>query len=299
MRLIGNYVLVFALERAMVSARKDSGVSTSYDYGRANRVRELLVDVQRRLPAGRPLLTEAFASDHRHPVQVKLGALTADTFYLFDENTAQAFSDAVIELAAQHGGGRVTVSYPASGEFRAQIHRLRHVAHKLDHIRVLAVERARQPGQTARGLEVHNVRGGPLAQYRVALCEGPRPLLFICRTTPQARSTENPRYLGLFSFAPDTVAEVADDVEQLLHGPGSQLAAFQRLELLHQTTQQVRCELESYSRRMDLAIRRARRRPDLLTPARFERIVSRAIAKMEELKEIPRRALRRIDKPAR
>ena len=79
---------------------------------------------------------------------------------------------------------------------------------------------------------MHNVRGGPLAQYRVALCEGPRPLLFICRTTPQARSTENPRYLGLFSFAPDTVAEVADDVEQLLHGPGSQLAAFQRLELL-------------------------------------------------------------------
>jgi len=53
-------------------------------------------------------------------------------------------------------------------------------------------------------------------------------------------------------------------------------------------------ELESYSRRMELAIRRAQRRPDLLTPARFDRIVRQSIAKIEQLKEIPRRALRTL-----
>ena len=50
---------------------------------------------------------------------------------------------------------------------------------------------------------------------------------------------------------------------------------------------------------MELAIQRARRRPDLLTPQRFERIVSQAIAKMEQLKEITRRALRSIDRSRR
>jgi hypothetical protein len=47
---------------------------------------------------------------------------------------------------------------------------------------------------------------------------------------------------------------------------------------------------------MELVARRAQRRPDLLTPARFNRIVGQAIVKMEQLKEIPRRALRSINR---
>jgi hypothetical protein len=37
----------------------------------------------------------------------------------------------------------------------------------------------------------------------------------------------------------------------------------------------------------------------LLTPARFDRIVRQSIAKMEQLKEIPRRALRGMNQPGR
>jgi hypothetical protein len=47
---------------------------------------------------------------------------------------------------------------------------------------------------------------------------------------------------------------------------------------------------------MEWAVRRAQRRPELLTPARFNRIVGQAIAKMGQLKEIPRSALRSIEK---
>jgi hypothetical protein len=95
------------------------------------------------------------------------------------------------------------------------------------------------------------------------------------------------------------IEEVADDIEALLRGMARRLDTFERLEKLHQTTQQVARELDSYSRRMQLAVERARRRPDLLTPARFERIVAQAIAKMRQLEEIPRRALRTMGKPRR
>jgi hypothetical protein len=67
---------------------------------------------------------------------------------------------------------------------------------------------------------------------------------------------------------------------------------------LHQTTQRVARELENHSRRMELVIQRAQRRPDLLTPARVDRIVRQSIAKMEQLKQIPRRALRSLGQGA-
>jgi ATP-dependent Zn protease len=91
------------------------------------------------------------------------------------------------------------------------------------------------------------------------------------------------------------VDEVADDVDLVVRGAARQMSAFRRLRLLHQTTQQVARELESFSRRMELAIRRAHRRPDLLTPKRFDRIVQQSVAKLEQLKQLPLQALRGIE----
>src|SRR5438034_6617720 len=90
--------------------------------------REILRETQRRVPAGQRFLQEAFTSDHRHPVLIKLNDLQADTFYFFDEVAACALCDAVVWWAARHGGGKLTVSYAAFGEWQAQQKRLQHVA---------------------------------------------------------------------------------------------------------------------------------------------------------------------------
>jgi len=264
-----------------------------------NPVRELLVEVQRRLPASRQLVQEAFTSDHRRPVMVKLSDLCPDTFYFFDEIAAHAFSDSVVEIASRHGHGRLTLSYQFYGEFRAQLRRLQRIAQRLDSIRVLAVGKLRTPAVLASRVEFRNIEGTPLTRYRLALNQNAHPLAFICCETHALRTSEQPRSLGFFTVDVETVEDLADDVEVLLSGMASRLNTFEKLELLHQTTQRVARELDSYSRRMELAIQRARRRPDLLTPQRFERIVSQAIAKMEQLKEIPRRALRSIDRSRR
>ncbi len=95
------------------------------------------------------------------------------------------------------------------------------------------------------------------------------------------------------------IEDIAEDIEQILHGMGNRMSTFQRLETLHRTTQKVVRELDSYSRRMELAIERARRRPDLLTPARLDRILGQCAAKMRELEEIPLRAIRAIDRAKR
>ncbi len=254
----------------------------------------MLVDAQRRLPAGQCFAQEAFTSDHRHAILVKLNELQPDTFYWFDEMTASALFDATVEFAARQAGARLTVGYTGSGELQAHRHRLQHLAGKLGAVRVLAIGR---PGkETAQGarLQCHNTTGTPLAPYRIALVDGRTPLLFIAH---EQRTGIAVRSLGFFSGDADIIEEITDNIDALIRGMGRRLDAFERLEKLHQTTQQVARELESYSRRMQLAIERARRRPDLLTPARFERIVAQAIAKMEQLKEIPRRALRTMGKP--
>lgn len=260
--------------------------------------RALLAEVQQRLPPARQNVQEAFSTDHGRAVMVRLPALAANTFYYFDDITARAFCDAVIELASHQNGGELTVTYPFHGELGAQEHRLQLLAPKLTGIRVLAVDAPRSASVLAGRVNWHSIAGQPLARFRLALHEGPRPLLFVAREIKSAVAA-GARYLGFFTFTPDIIGEIAEDVEQLLHGAGTQMAAFARLELLHRTTQRVSRELESYSRRVELAVRRAQRRPDVLTPARLDKILGQAVAKMRELEEIPRRAMRAIEKTAR
>lgn len=264
-----------------------------------NPTRELLAETQQRLPADKRVIQEAFTTDHRRPVLVNIGGLTANTFYYLDDIASHAFSDALIELAAGHSHGKLTVSYPFNGEFRAQQHRLQHIASRLDSIRVLTVDAIAKPAVLASGVEVRDIARTPLARFRIAMKQDVHPMLFICRDTRQSPISDGPRSIGFFTFDPDIIEEIADDIAQILHGLSTHLTAFERLEVLHRTTQRVSRELESYSRRMELAIERARRRPDLLTPDRLDRILGQCAAKMRELEEIPRRAMRAIERSKR
>jgi hypothetical protein len=261
-----------------------------------NPARELLAEVQRRAPARTRFVQEAFTSNHRRPVFVKLSELTTETFYLFDEGTAHAFRNVMVDLAARDGGGRLTISYPFYSEFKAERERLQRVAGKVERIRVLATGSGETGSVRDDGMDFHDVAANPLARYSFVMKEGARPLLFICRDSRQLKTGDLQRSLGFFSVDRELIEEIADEMELLLRRIANTLSTFDRLEVLHQTTQRITRELENYSRRMDLAVRRVQRRPDLLTPARFDRIVGQAIAKMEQLKEIPRRALRSIDK---
>lgn len=233
--------------------------------------------------------------DHRHTVMVKISEIWPETFYIFDDMTAQACTDAVMELSVRHGGGRVLLGLPFYGEVQAQHHRLERVAQKQDSMTILSVGRERSPAGLPSRVEFQNIQGSVLTRYRIAINQGLRPFGFICRETSSSRT--RPASLGFFTMDEDTVEALMSDVESVLRHSRKYLPTFERLETFHQTTQKVARELESYSRRMELAVERARRRPDLLTPARFERIVTQAIAKMEELKELPLRAMRTMGKP--
>jgi hypothetical protein len=259
-----------------------------------NIVRDLLREVQRRVPAGQRVAQEAFTLEHRRPVLVKLNDLRPDTFYIFDEFTAYAFCDAVLDFATRQGARRVTISYPFFGEFQAQHHRLEHAAGKVSRLRVLTVGNPAQAGQR-NALEVCDTTGTALAAYRLALTEGARPVLFIGQTL-RSQHAEHLQSIGFFTCDTDTVDAVANDIDLLTRGLTRRLDTFERLQLLHQTTQRVARELESYSRRIESALRRAQRRPGALTASRVDHIVGYAIAKIEQLKELPRRALRTIGK---
>ena len=265
-------------------------------FNHKNPVRELLGEVQRHLPAGTRFAQEAFTSERRRPVFVKLSELIPENFYLFDEAAVHAFRNAVVELAARDGDGRLTISYPSYGEFQAQRQWLQRGAFKPGRIRVLVAGQAPVVPPPDIAMDFYNVAASLRARYSLVMNEGVRPLLFICRESGQLTAIDRQRSLGFFSVDGHLIEEIADEVELLLRGMMTTLSTFGRLETLHQTTQRISRELESYSRRMELAVRRAQRRPDLLTTARFDRIVGQAVAKMEQLREIPRRALRTMEK---
>ena len=261
-----------------------------------NPTRELLGEVQRHLPAGPRFAQEAFTSERRRPVFIKLSELAPESFYVVDEVAVHAFRNAVVELAARSGTGRLTISYPSYGEFQAQRQRLQDAASKLGHIRVLVTGPVPSVFPPGVGIDFYSITAGLRARYSLVMNQGVRPLLFICRESRLLQVADHQRNVGFFSVDGGLIECIAEEVEWLLRGMVTTLGAFERLETLHQTTQRISRELESYSRRMELAVRRAHRRPDLLTPARFNRIVGQAVAKMEQLQEIPRRALRTIEK---
>ena len=149
---------------------------------------------------------------------IRVGYLRADTFYLFDDMTARAFADTIVDLAPHHNGGELTVSYPFHGEFRAQQRHLQLLAPKLSAIRVLAVDSPRKQSVLAGRVNCHNITGSMLAKYRLVLHEGHRQVLFICRDTKSSDTINSARYLGFFTFDVETISEIADDIEQLLHG---------------------------------------------------------------------------------
>ena len=254
---------------------------------KTNSHRELLCAVQRRVPAGQQLVREAFTRSHRHPVYIKLMDLLPDRFYWFDEFTVCAFREAVIDRIAGSTKGRLTLSCSAFGEFQAEQRRLQHIAGKLAGIRVLTVGAPERVAGKVPRLEICNIKG-VMAKYRIVLQEDRPGLLFIGK---EIRG----RCLGLFTTDVETLTQIGDDLEAVVRGQAQVLPAFDRLCLLHETTQRIARELEDYSRRMELAIARAHRRPDLLTPARFDRIVRQSIDKLEQLKKFPSRALRTLD----
>jgi hypothetical protein len=260
--------------------------------------REILVDAQRRAAADRRFVQEAFTTDHRRPVLIKVNELRPDTFYWFDPMIANALFDAVLECSARDTGSRLWLGYTAAGQLEGDARRLQHAAGHLEQIRIFIAGRPGKEIRQGARLECHNTTGTPLAPYRFALAEGRRPRLFIVREDRRSIGAVR-RSLGFFTSDPDVMNEITDNIEALVRGMGRRLETFERLQQLHQTTQQIARELESYSRRMELAIERARRRPDLLTPARFERIVAQSVATLDQLKEIPRRALRSMGKSRR
>jgi hypothetical protein len=197
----------------------------------------------------------------------------------------------VLELATRQSGGRVTISLPFFGEFQAQQPRLERAASKVATLRVLTVGTPASATQ-CNSVDICYTTGTALATYRLALTEGVRPMLFIA----QASNSTQLHSIGFFTCDLDTVDAIANDIDLLTRGLTRRMITFDRLQLLHQTTQRIARELERYSCRIESALRRAQRRPDLLTPARVDQIVGQAIAKMEQLKELPRRALRTIGK---
>ncbi|MCX7886984.1 MAG: hypothetical protein N3B01_06995 [Verrucomicrobiae bacterium] len=246
----------------------------------------VLADARARLPPDKAVAQEAFAPECNRPLIRRVDELEPGVFYWFDEMVATALFDAAIEHAVRVGE-RLTVGYTSADQLQAHCHRLQRVAARLRLIRVLVCGEAGRELRRSARLECYNTSRSPLAAYRIALVEGSRPLGFFVRERRIARSL---RCLGFLSADADVVEQLADDVEAVLRGESRRLATFEQLESLHQTMQRVAVELDNYARRLKCDIERVRRCPQLLTPSRFERIVLQALRKMEQLKEIPRKA---------
>jgi len=116
------------------------------------------------------------------------------------------------------------------------------IAQRVQSIRVLSTSDCGKLATQVRGLECRNITGTALTRYRAALLDGARPALFIAR--------EFGRWVGFLRSTRRFWRTSAKEIGAVAHGMARRLATFEKLEALHQTTQRVTRELESYSRRV-------------------------------------------------
>lgn len=248
--------------------------------------RALLWEVSQRVPSGRSGVYVARGLRVAEAIEVPVTKVEEDVFYEFEENTARAFADAVIEWAARTGGGRLTVTCPDDGEFRSHRHRWQKIALRFEAVRLLTVDPVDAASDLGTRVEAQSLRRHPMQSYRLVLREGKNPVVFVARYAA-VRGRRRPIRLGGFlSLDAGVVGELAEEVELFRHRAVRELRTWAERELVHRTTQRVYAELVVCRKQWE-RLRRTTAQPAGKKPARvawreLEKIFQRALAMVGE-----------------
>jgi hypothetical protein len=186
---------------------------------------------------------------------VLTGALSENTFYVFDAEAANAVCHAIEDLALEEANGKVLAAFQDFSDFD-DAHRERYdqLAATIEEVEVVAA------GKTPRRMRhlkfTRDVRGA-CKEFRLVLYEGRRcQALFLGQQINKARLLDEKQFVGFYTFSPRLSARIRQDVSDLLSGRSSVLREFMRQRVIDQAAKQLKTEFSRQKEMVDTAVRR-------------------------------------------
>jgi len=209
------------------------------------------------------------------------GGLLENHFYLFDAEAVLAASHAIEELALEEANGTLLATMQRFKHFEPHRERYWQLAATLADVRVIA--HGKQPPRHGH-LKFIATNHKSLGLFWTVLYQGhDRQATLVCRHTNTAKTFEEKRFEGCYTFNRELIARVRQDLEQILSGRAARVREFERLLAIDQAAKKLAAEFTREQKAVDSALRKLQTAGDHYPPRHFEAVVQKSLSRLKQL----------------
>ena len=209
------------------------------------------------------------------------GGMLENHFYLFDAEALLAASHAIEELALEEANGTLLATMQEFNHFEPHRERYWQLAATLADVRVIA--HGKQPPRHGH-LKFIATNHKALGPFWAVLYQGHhRQAMLLCRQTNRAKSFEERRFEGCYTFDREWIARVRQDLEQILAGRAARLREFERFIAIDQAAKKLAAEFTREHKAVDSALRKLRTAGDHSPSRHFEAVVQQSLNRLKQL----------------
>src|SRR5437773_1320808 len=202
-------------------------------------------------------------------------------FYRFDAEAMLAASHAIEEVALEEANGFLLATMLEFKYFEPHRERYWQLAATLRDTRVIA--KGKRPPRHGH-LKFIATNHKALGPFWTVLYEGQRrQAMLVCRQTNRAKSFEERRFEGCYTFDRDWIARVRQDLEQILAGRAARLGEFERFVAIDQAAKKLAAEFTREHKAVDSALRKLRTAGDHYPSRHFEAVVQKSLRRLKQL----------------
>jgi len=209
------------------------------------------------------------------------GGLLENHFYLFDAEAVLAVSHAIEELALEEANGTLLATMQGFRYFEPHRERYWQLAATLADVRVIA--HGKQPPRHGhlKFIATNHKALGPL--WTVLYQGHRRQAMLVCRQTNTAKTFEERRFEGCYTFNRELIARVRRDLDQILAGGALRMREFERLLAIDQAAKKLAAEFTREHKAVDSALRKLQTAGDHDPPRHFEAAVQKSLGRLKRL----------------
>ena len=220
--------------------------------------------------------------EHGRPCSCAVaGGLLENHFYLFDAEAILAASHAIEELALEEANGTLLATMQRFKHFEPHRERYWQLAATLADVRVIA--HGKQPPRHGH-LKFIATNHKALGPFWTVLYQGHRrQAMLVCRQTNPAKTFEEKRFEGCYTFNRELIARARQDLEQILAGRAPRMREFERLLAIDQAAKKLAAEFTREHKAVDSALRKLRTAGGHSPSRHFEAVVQQSLNRLKQL----------------
>jgi len=209
------------------------------------------------------------------------GGMLENHLYLFDSEALLAASHAIEELALEEANGTLLAAMQGFKHFEPHRERYWQLAATLEDVRVIAY--GKQPPRHGH-LKFIATSHKALGPVWTVLYQGQRrQAMLVCRQTNRAKTFEEKRFEGCYTFDRELIARLRQNLEQILSGHATRLREFERLIAIDEAAKKLAAEFTREHQAVDSALRKLPAARDQYPVRHFEAVVRQSLNRLKQL----------------